>query len=320
MIEVKHLTKRYGDRLAVTDLSFTIPKGQIFGFLGPNGAGKSTTMNIITGCLAPTSGEVCIGGYDILSQPQAAKKLVGYLPEQPPLYLDRTPREYLTFVAGAKGVEAKKIPDEVRRVMELTHILDVADRLIQNLSKGYKQRVGIAQALLGDPEVIILDEPTVGLDPRQMIEIRELIKNLGKDHTVILSSHILSEVQAVCHQVMILSKGRLMACDVPENLEKKFAGTTTVELIAEATEGQIRDILGAVKHITKLEVKQQADDTRRVKLELNAPASNDICREIFFSFSRANKAILQMTMTRASLEDIFLELTGKASKKGGKKG
>ena len=319
MIEVKHLTKQYGGCLAVNDLSFTIPKGQIFGFLGPNGAGKSTTMNIITGCLAPTSGEVTIGGHDIVSQPQQAKRLVGYLPEQPPLYPDRTPREYLTFVAGAKGVEPKKIADEVQRVMKLAHIEDVADRLIQNLSKGYKQRVGIAQALLGDPEVIILDEPTVGLDPRQMIEIRELIKALGKDHTVILSSHILSEVQAVCQQVMIIAKGRLMACDIPENLEKKFAGTTTVDMIAEATESQIRDILSGVKNVTKLEVKQLPDDTRRVKMELNVPASNDLCREIFFAFSRANKAILQMTMSKASLEDIFLELTGKTGKKGGKK-
>jgi len=319
MIEVKHLTKRYGDRLAVTDLSFTIPKGQIFGFLGPNGAGKSTTMNIITGCLAPTSGEVRIGGFDILAQPKAAKKLIGYLPEQPPLYLDRTPREYLTFVAGAKGVASSKIAAEVQRVMELTHILDVKDRLIQNLSKGYKQRVGIAQALLGDPEVIILDEPTVGLDPRQMIEIRELIKNLGKTHTVILSSHILSEVQAVCQQVMILNKGKLMACESTEDLEKKYAGTTAVELVAEATETEIRNILSPVKGIAKLEVRQQPDNTRRAHLELSVVADNALCREIFFAFSRANKAILQMTVTKASLEDIFLELTGQAGKKGGKK-
>ncbi len=319
MIEVKHLTKRYGDRLAVTDLSFTIPKGQIFGFLGPNGAGKSTTMNIITGCLAPTSGEVSIGGYDILSQPQAAKKLIGYLPEQPPLYLDRTPREYLTFVAGAKGVASKKIKDEVQRVMQQTNILDVADRLIQNLSKGYKQRVGIAQALLGEPEIIILDEPTVGLDPRQMIEIRELIKNLGKTHTVILSSHILSEVQAVCQQVMIINKGKLMAFESTENLEKRFAGTTAVELVAEATETEIRNILSPVQGIAKIEVRQQPDNTRRVYLELNKAADNALCREIFFAFSRAGKAILQMTTTKASLEDIFLELTGKTGKKGGKR-
>ena len=320
MIEVKHLTKRYGDHLAVTDLSFTIEKGQVYGFLGPNGAGKSTTMNIITGCLAPTSGEVCIGGHDILSRPMEAKKLIGYLPEQPPLYLDRTPREYLTFVAEAKGITGKQTAQEVERVMKMTSITDVADRLIQNLSKGYKQRVGIAQALLGNPEVIILDEPTVGLDPRQMIEIRELVKNLGKQHTVILSSHILSEVQAVCDQVMIINKGKLMACDAPGNLEKKFAGTTTVDMIAEATESQIREILGVVKNVSKIEVRQQADNTRRVKVELNTPANNDICREIFFAFSRANKPILQMTMTRASLEDIFLELTGKTGKKGGKKG
>ena len=320
MIEVKHLTKRYGDHLAVSDLSFTIEKGQVYGFLGPNGAGKSTTMNIITGCLAPTSGEVCIGGYDILSKPLQAKKCIGYLPEQPPLYLDRTPREYLTFVAGAKGLSGKKIAAEVERVMQLTHITDVADRLIQNLSKGYKQRVGIAQALIGNPEVVILDEPTVGLDPRQIIEIRELIKNLGKQHTVILSSHILSEVQAVCDQVMILSKGTLMACDTPDNLEKKYAGTTAVDMIVEASEKEIRDILSTIQEISKLEVRQQADNTRRVKLELRVPANNALCREIFFAFSRAGKPILQMTMTKASLEDIFLALTGKTGKKGGKKG
>ena len=193
MIEVKHLTKRYGNHTAVSDLSFTIEKGQIYGFLGPNGAGKSTTMNIMTGCLAATGGEVRIGGYDIFEESAQAKKLIGYLPEQPPLYMDMTPREYLRFVAAAKNLPAKDVAVQVDRVLEITQTREVADRLIKNLSKGYKQRVGIAQALLGDPEVIILDEPTVGLDPRQIIEIQEL----GKDHTVILSSHILSEVQAV---------------------------------------------------------------------------------------------------------------------------
>ena len=219
MIEVKHLTKRYGNHTAVSNLSFTIQKGQIYGFLGPNGAGKSTTMNIMTGCLAATAGEVKVGGYDIFEEAEKAKKLIGYLPELPPLYLDRTPREYLRFVAEAKGVPAKKVPEQLDHVMNVTQIKDVADRMIKNLSKGYKQRVGIAQALLGDPEVIILDEPTVGLDPAQIIEIRELIKELGKEHTVILSSHILSEVQAVCQTVMIISKGKLVACDTPDNLE-----------------------------------------------------------------------------------------------------
>ena len=195
MIEVKHLTKRYGSHTAVSDLSFTVEKGQIYGFLGPNGAGKSTTMNIMTGCLAATSGEVVIGGYDIFQDAAQAKRLIGYLPEQPPLYLDRTPKEYLRFVARAKGIPEKSVPAELNRVMTVTGTLDVADRLMKNLSKGYRQRVGIAQAVLGDPEVIILDEPTVGLDPRQITEIRELIRQLGKEHTVILSSHILSEVQ-----------------------------------------------------------------------------------------------------------------------------
>ena len=236
MIEVNHLYKRYGNHTAVSDLSFTIEKGQIYGFLGPNGAGKSTTMNIMTGCLAATSGEVRIGGYDIFEDAEQAKKLIGYLPEQPPLYLDRTPREYLTFVARAKGIPEKEIAGQVTRVMAVTQTLDVADRLIKNLSKGYKQRVGIAQAILGDPEVIILDEPTVGLDPRQIIEIRDLIKELGKNHTVILSSHILSEVQAVCQTILIISKGKLVACDTPENLERLFAGTASVELTAEAGE------------------------------------------------------------------------------------
>ena len=236
MIEVNHLCKRYGNHTAVWDLSFHIEKGQIYGFLGPNGAGKSTTMNIMTGCLAATSGQVRIGGFDIFEDAQQAKKLIGYLPEQPPLYLDRTPREYLTFVARAKGIRESDIPNQLTHVMAVTQIQDVADRLIKNLSKGYKQRVGIAQAILGDPEVIILDEPTVGLDPRQITEIRELIQQLGKDHTVILSSHILSEVQAVCQTILIISQGKLVACDTPENLEKLFAGTTTVELTVEASE------------------------------------------------------------------------------------
>src|SRR5699024_344297 len=212
LIEVSHLTKRYGDHTAVSNLSFTIEKGQIYGFLGPNVAGKSTTMNIMTGCLAASEGEVRIDGHDIFEEPQQAKRLIGYLPEQPPLYLDRTPREYLTFVGRAKGIKDKALPEQIGRVMEVTQITDVADRLIKHLSKGYRQRVGIAQALLGDPEVVILDEPTVGLDPKQIIEIRSLIQSLGQKHTVILSSHILSEVQAVCQTILIISKGHLVAC------------------------------------------------------------------------------------------------------------
>lgn len=309
MIEVNHLTKRYGSHTAVSDLSFTIEKGRIYGFLGPNGAGKSTTMNIMTGCLAATSGEVRIGGFDIFEEGEQAKKLIGYLPEQPPLYLDRTPREYLTFVARAKGIPEKKIPEQLTHVMTVTQTLDVADRLMKNLSKGYKQRVGIAQAILGDPEVIILDEPTVGLDPRQIIEIRDLIKELGKDHTVILSSHILSEVQAVCQTILIISKGRLVACDSPDNLEKLFAGTTTVDLVVEASEEELREILAGVGDIAEIAVQEKTPNRCAVRLNLRSREGNQACREIFFAFSKAGRAILQMSMARASLEEIFMELT-----------
>lgn len=308
MIEVKHLTKRYGNHTAVSDLSFTIEKGRIYGFLGPNGAGKSTTMNIMTGCLAATSGEVRIGGYDIFEEPLQAKKLVGYLPEQPPVYLDRTPREYLTFVARAKGISEKEIRMYLEQVMTETQILGVADRLIKNLSKGYRQRVGIAQALLGNPEVIILDEPTVGLDPLQIIEIRDLIHQLGQDHTVILSSHILSEVQAVCDEILIISKGKLVACDTPRNLERMFAGTGTVELTVAASEEEVRDILSQVPGIQELTF---GDDETRCSLTVTSDRVTDdsLCEDIFFAFSKAERAILRMTMAKATLEDIFIELT-----------
>ena len=306
LIEVKHLTKRYGDHTAVSDLTFSVEEGQVYGFLGPNGAGKSTTMNIMTGCLAATSGEVTIGGYDIFEDAKQAKRLIGYLPEQPPLYLDRTPWEYLTFVARAKGIPQKEIEGQIHKAMEATGIGHVAHRLIKNLSKGYKQRVGIAQALLGDPKVIILDEPTVGLDPRQIIEIRDLIQSLGKRHTVILSSHILSEVQAVCHTILIISGGRLVACDTPENLEKLFAGTTTVELTAECTDAEARAILA---HIPAENLTVTAQDKGRCQALLETGGDDSVCRDIFFAFSRAGRPILRMTTARASLEDIFIELT-----------
>ena len=220
MITVEHLTKYYGDFMAVDDLSFEIDEGHVYGFLGPNGAGKSTTMNIMTGCLSATEGVVKINGYDIFEEPENAKRLIGYLPEQPPLYMNETPEEYLKFVGEAKGLKGKELKRQVEEVIEQTKIGNVKKRLISNLSKGYKQRVGIAQALLGSPKVIILDEPTVGLDPIQIIEIRDLIKQLGEKHTVILSSHILSEVQAICEKVLIIAKGKLVAFDEPENLEK----------------------------------------------------------------------------------------------------
>lgn len=320
MIEVNHLTKQYGDHTAVSDLSFTIEDGQIYGFLGPNGAGKSTTMNIMTGCLAATSGEVKIGGYDIFEESREAKRLIGYLPEQPPLYLDRTPREYLRFVGRAKGLSGKELAAQVEHVMSVTQTGDVADRLIKNLSKGYKQRVGIAQALLGNPKIIILDEPTVGLDPRQIIEIRDLIKSLGKEHTVILSSHILSEVQAVCQTILIISKGRLVACDTPENLEKLFVGTTTVELTAEATEVETRDILSTLPHLTGVQVREKELGQCQVTLDTDLDDSDAICRSLFFAFSRAQRAILRMSTAQASLEDIFIELTQQPAEPEGPKG
>ena len=309
MIEVKHLSKRYGNHQALSDLSFSIEKGQIYGFLGPNGAGKSTTMNIMTGCLAATDGSVTIDGFDIFEDADEAKKRIGYLPELPPLYLDRSPREYLTFVAQAKKVPASQRKAEIQRVMEVTQIADVADRLIKNLSKGYKQRVGIAQAILGDPEVIILDEPTVGLDPKQIMEIRDLILQLGKSHTVILSSHILSEVQAICQTILIISKGKLVACDTPENLEKLFAGSTTVELMVECEKGKLQQILSCISGIASSQIKELEDGCCSVRLESSRSDDKALCREIFFAFAKAQTAILQQTVAKASLEDIFIELT-----------
>ena len=321
MIEVSHLTKRYGNHLAVSDLSFSIEKGVVYGFLGPNGAGKSTTMNIMTGCLAATSGEIKIGGYDIFEEGDKAKKLIGYLPEQPPLYLDRTPKEYLSFVARAKHIPEQVIKEKIEQVMEITQILDVKDRLIKHLSKGYKQRVGIAQAILGDPEVIILDEPTVGLDPIQIIEIRDLIKKLGENHTVILSSHILSEVQAVCEKIMIISHGKLVASDTPENLERLFAGQTTVEITTEAGPNEITEILADLPYITDIQIADTSGIYCKAALETNPEYQGgdisdeySICRDIFFAFSKAGKAILQMNMAKVSLEDIFIELTADAEK------
>lgn len=235
MIEVKNLCKDYGTQRAVDTLNFTIEPGHVYGFLGPNGAGKSTTMNILTGCLAASSGQVLIGGFDIFEEPAEAKSLIGYLPEQPPLYQEMTVCEYLKFVAAAKCVPKSEVNGQLNAIMEVTQLSDVSERIIKNLSKGYRQRVGIAQALTGNPQIVILDEPTVGLDPKQIIEIRELIRQLGKEHTVILSSHILSEVRSVCDRLLIISKGRLVAEDTPEGLEEKYAPMSFEEIFLELT-------------------------------------------------------------------------------------
>lgn len=270
MITVEHLTKRYGSVTAVDDISFTIEDGHIYGFLGPNGAGKSTTMNIMTGCLAATSGEVKIDGFDIFEQARQAKQCIGYLPEIPPLYTDETPEEYLRFVAEAKGIAKRDIPAEITRVMRETRLTEMGGRLIRNLSKGYRQRVGIAQALLGNPRYIILDEPTVGLDPLQIIEIRDLIRELGEKHTVILSSHILSEVQAICESVLIIAHGKLVAFDTPQNLELMLAANNRLTIVAETDEPGLRAILDRQKAVSDYTI--ETDDLPPVAAPAEKPA------------------------------------------------
>ena len=309
MIEVNNLVKRYGNHLAVDHLSFQVEPGKIYGFLGPNGAGKSTTMNIMTGYIAPTEGTVTINGYDIVKDPEEAKKCIGYLPEIPPLYQEMTVKEYLKFVAELKKIKGKKRENRISEVMEMTMITEVSERLIRNLSKGYKQRVGLAQAILGYPEVIILDEPTVGLDPKQIIEIRELIKKLSEKHTIILSSHILSEVQAVCDEIMIISKGKLVACDTPEGLTSLKNGSATLEVHilgeAEKAERVIQTIPG-VMHYTMCESHEKGC----VKAVIETDAKEDIRVELFYALANEKMPILSMNRLEKSLEDIFLELTG----------
>lgn len=309
MIQVSHLTKYYGDFLAVDDLSFTIQDGHVYGFLGPNGAGKSTTMNIMTGCLSPTAGTVKIGGFDILELPEAAKRLIGYLPEQPPLYPNETPQEYLTFVGEAKGLRGKRLRAEMDSAVQSAGIENVRDRLIGTLSKGYRQRVGIAQALLGSPQVIILDEPTVGLDPIQIIEIRDLIKELGKTHTVILSSHILSEVQAVCEQVLILSKGKLVAFDAPENLEKLLLASGGVTFQAQARRADAESILAQTEGLSGWELRE-ADGVCSVTAELaEGQDAKTVCGRLSLAFAARGLPVFEMRTKKANLEDVFLELT-----------
>ncbi len=309
MIQVEHLSKKYGDFLAVDDLSFTIEDGHIYGFLGPNGAGKSTTLNIMTGCLAATSGDIKIDGYDIYENEKEAKKLLGYLPEIPPLYVDQTPREYLSFVAEAKGISKADREAEIEKVIEETHIEDVADRLIKHLSKGYRQRVGIAQALLGNPSVIILDEPTVGLDPMQIIEIRDLIAELGKNHTVILSSHILSEVQAICEKVLIIYKGKLVAFDNQENLSKRLSSGNSIEIMAECNAKDLVNMIDSISDVTRYEIKKEEDGKTEATLYTDAEDPLDACRTVFKSFADGEVNLLTLNPVKTTLEDIFIELT-----------
>ena len=319
MIEVNNLVKRYGDHTAVDHLSFKIEKGKIYGFLGPNGAGKSTTMNMITGYIASTEGTVTIDGHDILDEPEQAKKCIGYLPEMPPLYFDMTVLEYMNFVADLKKIPKDKKKSMVAEVMEMVKITDMKNRLIKNLSKGYRQRVGLAQAILGYPEVIILDEPTVGLDPKQIIEIRDLIKSLKEKHTVILSSHILSEVSAVCDYVLIISHGKLVASDTPENLGKLAEGSNTLNLIVKGEKDKICTALGqieGVKNVTAADAKEE----HAWNVTVSTNEDSDVREEVFFKMADAKCPILEMQSKKVSLEEIFLELTEDDKKTDKKEG
>lgn len=307
MIKIKNLTKKYGKKLAVDNISFTVKEGEILGFLGPNGAGKSTTMNILTGYLSATSGEVSIGGFDILDNPIEAKKKIGYLPEHPPLYMDMTVREYLDFVYDLKKVKDDR-EEHLTKICETVKITDVKDRVIANLSKGYKQRVGIAQAMVGNPEVLILDEPTVGLDPKQIIEIRSVIKKLGRQHTVILSSHILQEVNAICERVLIINNGKLVASDTPENLGKSISNENKFQLRVAGEERAVLDVLegiSGIKYVKSLGRKEAGS----IDFIVEAEPDVDVRASIFNALAAAKLPILSLQTMDLSLEEIFLEVT-----------
>lgn len=308
MIEVKHLTKKYGSGVAVSDLSFKVESGKIYGFLGPNGAGKSTTMNIIAGCLAPTEGQVLIGGYDICEEPDEAKRLIGYLPEQPPLYPDMTPEEYLTFVGRAKGLRGAELHEEIEYVMDATCIGGMRNRLIKNLSKGYKQRVGIAQAMLGSPEIIILDEPTVGLDPRQIIYIRSLIKKLGERHTVILSSHILSEISAVCDYVMIISHGKLVASSPIDDLGSALGEEKATEITVRGSVTQLSALLESIDAVDGYEI-DPTDEDGVLNARLTTEDEGALREQLFTALAGAGMTVYRIQPVTGTLEEMFLRLT-----------
>lgn len=313
MIEVENLTKKYGSHVAVDNLSFRVERGMIYGFLGPNGAGKSTTMNMMTGYIAATSGTVKINGYDILKNPEQAKKSIGYLPELPPVYPDMTVYEYLRFVAELKKVKKNERQVQIEDVMKQTQIEDVKGRLIKNLSKGYKQRVGLAQAIIGYPEVIILDEPTVGLDPKQIIEIRELIRELAKKHTIILSSHILSEVSAVCDHIMIISKGKLVASDTPEGLMTLLKGGRQMKLSVLGEQSKVEELLRSMESVKDFSMQPPRAEGM-VSVNIRTEDTEDIRVELFHRLAAADMPIMELSLSEKSLEDVFLELTGEENK------
>lgn len=308
MIQVEHLVKRYGGRTAVEDLTFTLEPGGIYGFLGPNGAGKSTTMNVMTGYVAADGGRVVIDGHDILRNPIAAKSCIGYLPEVPPLYTDMTVREFLLFAAQLKLVPKRERKEQVETLLEKLSLSEVSGRLIRNLSKGYKQRVGLAQALVGNPKVLILDEPMVGLDPKQIIEMRELIKSLAGEHTVILSSHILSEVSAVCDHILILSRGKLMASGSPEELQQMMQGGTTLSVTVIGEQEQAKAVLGQMEEVEQYHF-DAGEEEGSIVIRIETKEDTDIRKALSVALAGAGMPILSMSRSERSLEDIFLELT-----------
>lgn len=321
MIEVKNLVKRYGNHAAVNDLSFTVETGKVVGFLGPNGAGKSTTMNMITGYIAPTEGEVLIDGIDIMDEPELAKKNIGYLPEIPPLYPDLKVREYLSFVAELKKVSKKDRDIEVHKIMSKTKTIDVSERLIKHLSKGYKQRVGLAGAMMGNPDILILDEPTVGLDPSQIIEMRELIRELSKNHTVLLSSHIMQEISAVCDEIIIINEGKMITKDTPENITKKMVDTNGVHVVVKGDKTKLKEALrtiSGIKNVSYDNDKDTEEDT--TGLTIYCAEDEDIRVDLFYALAKAECPLIEMNKLDTSLEDAFLALTRGGSKQyGGRK-
>ena len=307
MIEVQHLTKRYGPTTAVDDVSFRVERGEVLGFLGPNGAGKTTTMRVLTGYMPPSEGNAIVAGYDVMTQPIEAKRRTGYLPETPPLYPEMTVRDYLSFVARIKGVPRAERGSRVNAAMERTRVADMANRHCAKLSKGYRQRVGLAQAIMHNPDVLILDEPTAGLDPKQINETRQLIKDLGGDHTVILSTHILPEVSQTCHRVVIINKGRVVAVDTPENLTARLRGSETMFVQVDAAGADVRTALQAVPGVTQV----AASETRGTvtSFEINSETGRDVRRELASTIVRQGWGLLELRPLRMSLEEIFLHLT-----------
>jgi len=309
MIEIDNLVKHYGEQKAVNGISFTVQDDEVLGFLGPNGAGKSTTMNIITGYLSSTSGTVKVNGHDILEEPELAKENIGYLPEQPPLYLDMTVLEYLNFICDLKKVKKSERKEQLAKILAMVKIVDVADRLVGNLSKGYKQRVGIAQALVGNPSILILDEPTVGLDPNQVLEIRKLIRNLAKDHSIIISSHILSEIQNVCDRVVIINKGKVAAIDTISDLSKRLSGTSKLLLSFKGDAKKVGNAVKPLPGVTDFKLRISDNDVHEAEVYIDNGSNYDVRSSIFFAMSKIGCPILEFRSLDPTLEEIFLSIT-----------